>query len=346
MPDSAAGPMHRARVAGATVTVAVLADGIDVDGRTVDWVDVDGVAEGDHSVRLDLSDGSSLALSMLGAAHDRFMLDLRAARRRARFAALTIATGEPLVTYISRASTGLVDVHLYPNAVVAEPREGHPVCVPLSLIRSVERDGYRIALSGRGLETVTISALGAKTDEFLDRLATARQQLQAATTAAYGAYDSALADFAAPDGWAMTAQDAAPHWSALLARARAGSRSAEVTELASRSGDRLRVGIFTGGGTAPVPFVLAPVGERVVVEATDADDRATFVFATADIDRLNAVLVLTSFRREAIFLPDEQLGRWAVAARVWPAVREARASLCARIVHDGRWAERLNSALA
>ena len=54
------------------------------------------------------------------------------------------------------------------------------------------------------------------------------------------------------------------------------------------------------------------------------------------------VLLLTSFRREALFLPDEQLGRWAVAARVWPAVREARSALVARIVHDTHWAEHLD----
>jgi len=107
----------------------------------------------------------------------------------------------------------------------------------------------------------------------------------------------------------------------------------------------VRIGVFTDGGSSTLPFVLAPIGNRVVVEATDGDDRATFVFTTEDVARLNAVLVLTSFRREAIFLPEAQLGRWAVAARVWPAVREARAALSARIVHDDRWAEHLAAAV-
>ena len=95
----------------------------------------------------------------------------------------------------------------------------------------------------------------------------------------------------------------------------------------------------------PLSFVLAPVNGSTVVEATDGDDRATFVFAATDTDLLNAVLVLTSFRREALFLPDDQLGRWAVAARTWPAVREARSLLRARIVHDERWAANLDAAL-
>lgn len=337
---------QRAQVNGAAVTASVAEAGLDIDGRLIDWVDIDGAVEGDHRVRLDLADGTSITLSMLGATHDRFMLELRTARRRARFAALTIATGDPLVSYLSRADSGLVDIHLYAKAVVAEPREGHPVSVPLSLIGSVERSGYEITIAARGTDPLVVRALGVKTDEFIERLAVARRDLQAATAAAYAGFDEALAGFTAPDGWAMTAQTAGTHWSALLARAQAGSRSEQVRELLRRSGDRLGVGIFTDGGGTPLPFVLAPIGGRVVVEATDGDDRATFVFTTEDVARLNAVLVLTSFRREAIFLPDAQLGRWAVAARVWPAVREARAALTARIVHDDRWAEHLGAALA
>jgi hypothetical protein len=220
------------------------------------------------------------------------------------------------------------------------------VSVPLSLIGSVRRDGYEITLAVRGGDPLVVRALGAKTDEFLDRLATARRDLQAATAAAYASYDPALAGFGAPDGWAMTRETTGSHWPALLERAQAGTRGDQVRELLSRSGDAMAVGIFTDGGSSTLPFVLAPVGKRIVVEATDGDDRATFVFATTDMARLNAVLVLTSFRREAIFLPEEQLGRWAVAARVWPAVREARAALSARIVHDDRWVERLGAALS
>ena len=49
-----------------------------------------------------------------------------------------------------------------------------------------------------------------------------------------------------------------------------------------------------------MPFVLAPVGDLVAVEATDADDRATYILRVDDVDKLNAVLVLTTFRREAV----------------------------------------------
>lgn len=95
-----------------------------------------------------------------------------------------------------------------------------------------------------------------------------------------------------------------------------------------------------------MPFVLAPRAGKVAVEGTAADEaRATFVYATDDIDRLNAALLLTSFRREAISLPEDQLGRWALAVRTLDVVRWARSALVARVVHDEAWADKVAEAL-
>jgi hypothetical protein len=107
--------------------------------------------------------------------------------------------------------------------------------------------------------------------------------------------------------------------------------------------------MWTEGGVVTMPFVLAVVGtgdgRRVAVEAVDADDRATFVFATDEVDRLNAALVLSAFRREVLSLPDTELGRWAVAVRLQPHVAWARSRLVARVVHDGAWEAAITSAL-
>ena len=94
-----------------------------------------------------------------------------------------------------------------------------------------------------------------------------------------------------------------------------------------------------------MPFLLAPVGQRVAVEAVEADDRATFVFETDDVDRLNAALLQTAFHRGALFLPAEALGRWAPAVRCLETVRWARDALRARVVHDGAWAAGVRAAL-
>lgn len=331
---------------GAPVEVEAGEAGLSIDGALLDWLDIDGFREGDHRVTLELADASTVTLSALGVAHDRFVTAARALRRRSRFAALTVATGEPLHSYVSRASTGLADVHVYARVLVVEPRDAPPVAVPLSLIETVERRGYSIRVAARGLPTVEVTALGATTDEFVDRLARARAVLAAATGSAYAGLHPALAGFAAPDGWAVTEDEAGSRWPALCELARSGARRECVDMLAAMAGHRLAVGVYTDGGGDPLLFVLAAVGDRVVLEATDADDRATFVFATDDVARLNAVLVLTGFRREAVFLPDDQLGRWAVAARTWPAVREARRSLVSRVVHDERWRERVEAALS
>ncbi len=95
-----------------------------------------------------------------------------------------------------------------------------------------------------------------------------------------------------------------------------------------------------------MPFLLAPVGDLVAVEATDADDRATYIFRVDDVDRLNAVLVLTTFRREVYSLPDAELGKWATAVRVLEPVRWLRGALAGRVIHDDAWPDKIRAALA
>ena len=124
-----------------------------------------------------------------------------------------------------------------------------------------------------------------------------------------------------------------------------GSAADEAEVLAGLAGDRLRVGIWTDGGRTSMPFLLAPVGDLVAVEATDADDRATYIFRIDDVERLNAVLVLTTFRREVYSLPDDELGRWATAVRVLEPVRWMRGALAARVVHDDSWPDKVRAAL-
>jgi hypothetical protein len=119
-----------------------------------------------------------------------------------------------------------------------------------------------------------------------------------------------------------------------------------VAVLEGLSGDRLRLGIKASVGGSTMAFVLAPAKGKVAVEGTAEDGaRATFVFRTDDVDRLNAVLLLTSFRREALYLPDDQLGRWALAVRTLEVVRWARGALVARIVHDETWPDKITAAL-
>lgn len=60
---------------------------------------------------------------------------------------------------------------------------------------------------------------------------------------------------------------------------------------------------------------------------------------------IRSASLLTSFRREAFYLPEGELGRWAVAARTLDVVRDGRQRLLARIVHDATWANKITRAL-
>lgn len=333
-----------ARIGDRQVDAFVTEAGLDVDGRLISWLDVDDIDEGDHRVTLTLADAVRLELRALGATHDQFLDDLRRARRAARFPALTVATGAPLRSFLSRDPAGLIDVHVFAKVVVVEPRSGRPDAVPLALLADIRRSGHTITLHCRGRADVSVRALGARTDEFVDVLERACVELRGATAAAYAALDPALEGCTTPDGWAFTAAERPDTWTVLMALAGRGERADEVHLLRRLAGDDLAFGVYTGDGE-PLPFALARVGDRIAVEAFTADDRATFVFATGDMAALNAVLLLTGFRREALSLPDGELGRWAVAVRTWPSVQQARSMLVGRVVHGPQWADGVRAAL-
>lgn len=327
------------RVDGNPVTAAVLDDGLLVDGHLLAWLDMDTVTEGNHTLTLGMVSGPPRALTHTGTRHDELVEVLRRARGRARRSALTQATTEPLDHYEARGTDGAItDVYLFPHVLTVEPRGGAVTSVPLPLVERVERDGYAITVTARALGATRLRGFGKRTDEVLADLARAREDLRRATAAVYASLEPSLGGLDVPDGWATDRAAAGTQWGTLRAAVCGGTRAAEAEVLVGLAGDRLRLGVFTEGGRFPLPFLLAPVGGRVVVEGTGDDEaRATFVFATGDVDRLNAALLVMAFRREALFLPADTLGRWAVAVRTVPLVRWARESLVARVVHDDAW---------
>lgn len=332
--------------------VVVMPSGIDVDGRTIDWLEVDLVDEGKHSLTLLLADGSSLALSLTGTTGDDLSRDLRRARRRARFSSLAATTDEPIETFVSREQDGHIDVHVFSKVVVLEPRLGHPIIVPLPLIDHVIRDGHAFVLRCRGLDDVRVAMLGNRTDDFMRCLDSSRRALRAATADAFSSLDPGLTALGAPDGWAVGAVDAGSAWAALRRCAETSPRAGEFARLAAlaegvgAAGDSLRLGVFTDGGTQPMLFVLVRMGRHLVLEALDVDDRATFVFDDIAAEELNALLLLCAFRRELISLPDDQLGRWGVAVRTLPAVRRLRSALAHRVVHGPSWTATIDRLVA
>jgi hypothetical protein len=190
--------------------------------------------------------------------------------------------------------------------------------VPFGLVSDIVRDGWAFTFVLRGgLAPVVVTHLARRADELASDVARAR-----------------AACSAAGDGWAVAGGAAAV------------PDTPECGLLASLAGPAaLRVGVKSQARGEVMPFVLAPVGGRVAVESAGDEARATFVFETSDVDRLNAALLLTSFRREALFLPEDRLGRWSTAVRLLPVVRWARGALVARVVHDAQWETNVRAAL-
>lgn len=333
---------------GEAASIAVEATGLVAGGRHIAYVDMDNVAIDGHVVTVSLAGGASTTISHLARAHDGFLLEFGAARRRARRAALLQWSGDrPIDEYDGRRGDEAVSIALFGDGVTVDGWSSATAIAPFSLIERVERDGYTLTLALRGgLAPVVLRQLARRTDEFLLDLDKARNDLVRRTAEAYAALADDLRGFEAPDGWAVTRTEAGAWWGALRVAVASG-RADEVDLLEKLAGDNLRMGIKAQAGGASMPFVLAPAAGKVAVEGTAEDEaRATFVYRTDDIDRLNAALLLTSFRREAISLPEEQLGRWALAVRTLEVVQWARSALVARVVHDDAWADKVTAALA
>lgn len=337
---------YSAQLDGRAVELQVTEAGLAVAGQLIDWLDVDEAWLEGWALHLRVHGRDDLVLDKLGRARDDLWRDLQAARRPARRAGLLQSNDRaPIDSFEARMGEEPTLVHLFADALVVEPPRGVPRLIPLSLVERVDRKGYDFELRLRFLPPVSFGKFGPRTDEFEQDLDAARRAQAEDSRAAYATLDPSLVDLDAPDGWAITQSQAAGHWPALWAAVAGQSRGREVDLLAELAGDRLRLGIKSQGRGDPLTFALAPVGGRVAVEGTDSDSRATFVFATADPDELNVALLLLNFRREALYLPEDQLGRWAMAVRLSHTVRWARGALVARVVHDGRWESKLREAL-
>lgn len=340
---------YPAQVDGVAGSVTVGPDVLDAAGRTLPYVDMDDVTVTGHIIDLGMHPAGSVRLSALGPRTDAFLTDLDTARSRARRAALLQWTGTAEIAAFAQAPAGpgdaAVAIHVFGDGLTVEPRNGTPEAVPYALVDGIDRDGYAITIRRRGLDAVTVRRLGPRTDEFLTTVGRARSAQRQAMADAFGGLDDRLRGFTAPDGWAVTPVEAGSFGGALAAAFAAGDRAAEMTTLAALAGGGMRYGIALAP-EGPMPFALAVGAGRTAVESADSGQaRATYVFATTDVEALNRALILTSFRREALYLAEDDLGRWSLAARTLPVVRWARSVFAARVVHDGAWQDGITTAL-
>jgi hypothetical protein len=340
---------YSCRVDGSPGSVTVGPQLLEAGGRTLPYVEMDTVQVTGYTIELGMHPAGTVRISALGPRTDAFLIELDGARSRARRAALLQWTGTPELAAFQQApgspDDAPVSIHLFDDGFTVEPRNGTPELVPYGLLDRVDRDGYAIACVRRGQPPVTVRRLGPRTDEFLSRVERGRSAQRQAVAEAYGAMDDRLLGYAAPNGWAVTADQAGTFGGALADAFAAGDRAQEMSVLAGLARGGLRYGLALQPD-GPMPFVLAAGGSSVAVESAETDQaRATYVFATTDVDALNTALILISFRREALYLPVDKLGRWTLAARTLPVVQWARSVFAARVVHDDTWADAIRAAL-
>jgi hypothetical protein len=340
------------RVDGATGSITVGPQALDAAGRSLAYVDMDTVTVAGYTIDLGMHPAGTVRIQALGPRTDAFLADLDEARSRARRAALLQWTGTPELASFTQAPAGPADVpvavRVFDDGLTVEPRNGTPELMPYALIDTVDRDGYSVTMSRRGLDPVTVRRLGPRTDQFLATLERGRAGQRQAMADAYGTLDDRLLGYAAPNGWAQTADEAGVFGGALAEAFAAAERAEEMavlSELTGRAGGGLRYGLALQP-EGPMPFVLATGETHTAMESVAGDQaRASYVFATTDTDALNRALIMISFRREALYLAEASLGRWSLAVRTLPVVQWARSVYAARIVHDGAWPEAIAAAL-
>jgi hypothetical protein len=340
---------YSGRVDGSPASVTVGPDVLDAGGRTLPYVDMDIVQVTGYTIDVGMHPSGTVRIGALGPRHDAFLIDLDRARSRARRAALLQWTGTAELASFQQAPARPDDVpvtiHLFDDGFTVEPRNGTPGLVPYGLLGRLDRDGYTITCVRSGMPPVTVRRLGPRTDEFCERVERGRAAQRQAVAQAYGALDDRLLGYTAPNGWAVTVEQAGTFGGALAAGFAAGERSEAMPALAGLARGGLRYGLALQP-EGPMPFVLAAGASRTAVESVESDQaRATYVFDTTDVDALNTALIMISFRREALYLPPDRLGRWSLAARTVPVVQWARGMFAARVVHDDNWAANIGAAL-
>ena len=328
-----------ARVDGQEVTLAVTAQGIDAGGEHIAWPDVDLWGEDGHAIVLGVAHGIDgvpvrREISHLGSQRDSLAGQMRELRGAARRACLAQSDLPVVESFVARAAGGITDVVVLPQGMVVEPRGHRATFTPWGLVADVGREGYRLTLRTRWGAPVEVSGLGERTDEFLATVERVRGDLARATRMAAERRGATASPWA--DGWAIPDGEAVGAWLDAIdpdERAVLGERLTDI-----------RAGMFTEGGRIELAFILGRLGrDTVVVEGVGVDDRATYAFTADDIDRVNAALLASSFRRELLYWPEERLGAACAALRTQDEIRWLRSALRARIPHDASWAETLGA---
>lgn len=343
-------------------TEAVVDDeGLSAGGARVKWLDADGLLDADRVLTLSLWPSGTLRLSMLGRRHETFARALGEARDAARVRGLLAhGLGTPQAFDGSCLLGGAAvpaRLLVFATHLTAVPEGRDPFQVPLGALREVrfEREEYRVVLeTGEGAHA--FGHLARRTEAFVREVERARDEQGRRLAQAAGSPAFA-------DGLGVPAASL-PDFDRLLSAFTAPERSdfaGEVLSRAGRAGARLGLVELLDpdeeslAARVPLPkdvaaFLLAAVGDRVVLEVLSGPSAATYVFR-GDAAAVNRDLQSIHFRRRALALTQTEAsgeaGRpYRLALRRLEPLRRLRSALVARVVHAAGWKEGLARALA
>jgi hypothetical protein len=337
-------------------------DGVSVGGVRIDFLDADTLSDERRVLTLGLNPAGELRLSMLARRHETFARALADARNAARVRGLLAhGLGEPelfdgalLEPGPARDSRLLV----WPTHVTVVAAGGDPFQVPLGSVdevRFVEGTWEVVLATAAG--AFHFGRLARRTDAFARAVREARDAMldRCARATGTGLFS---------DGRAVPARDLGADFERLLVSFSAPERLDGAREIVKRAGrDSCALGLadlldpddegLAAKEVLPenmASFLLARVGELVVLELLSGPSAATYVFRGTPA-AIGCDLAGIHFRRRGLALTgaeaDGPSGRpYRLALHRLEPLKRLRAATAARVIHDEGWGEAFSRAIA
>ena len=290
-----------------------------------------------------------------------------------------------------RGAEGPCEIRLYGTAMIIMPLRHGLQRVRYSDIEGIESKDYILRIALTSGELMALTMLGREMEPLWraisDAMSDLSRETQEVIRAAYPQADGRTSEAAAAllqEGRAASRweiEDISPElWNGLVEELQARGLGSEYAHLTSLGrGDMVRIGMKKplSGDDVYIWFmvpILGPKGNAVAVEATSSQNegRATYFFRIAPrtlypsmdgegrdaaaetcMDAITAGLREINFRRQPIYLSDEQLRvepwtRYRFPAMLIPELRDLRARFIGRVSHtsEDNWKAKVGELLS
>lgn len=336
--------------------------------------DIKSAIAEDYKVTLELKGGGSLVVYFLGKQYDFFVGDFirkyNATVKKDTFMSEKAALAAKGAKYKStggRAGEGICDVYIGDTAVILEVKNGPVYRMPFALIDNPAKSTYGFSFSLAGQETWEIFFLGKALDPtwkmFNDTYAKLLEPISNAIKEMVPGITPLNLRRAAQlfcDGRSVHKNDIEQVdrklWNALLKKVEEWGGGEYFTHILSQAGEGVRLGFKKPLLSSQEEYIwlMAAIKNSLILEAASLEGggKATYVFAVdgdfnALMDRLNFCLHMVEFRREPIYMSDEQLQKpenisYATAVEKAPQLIPLRKLFKGRVAHTEGWKEGLD----